>query len=553
MKKKYLTFWSLLAVIAFSLVEISGSALWGQNQNASIVGVISDVNGNVIPGAAVSISSPALQVSKLMATTDAQGAYKFLNLPAPGVYHIEFAAKGFETSIQEGVNLGVGFTAKIDATLKVGSVTTAVEVTTSGPVIDTVSTASTATLQLQEMQETPKGLGLTELLPMAAGASYQGKPDVGDSNLATTTTAVTYGAVLNPTLEVEGVNLDTGKSQDSHVYLESMALAEVEFKTAGNNAEIGNPGVAQVAVMKSGGNIFHGDLQGDMQPPSFQGNNITPALAAPPNNLTNTNPLAGPGYYDYAGDIGGRIITNKLWFYGGYNAQYVKQGQVNFKAGPDAAGCWTCADSPSANLVTQLTEYNYKVDYQLKPSIKIIFSQMQGTKFLEDNQPSPSVPLPAGQYEHQPAGTWHGEAQYARGAHFLLDGSFGFGGYTANYTDMPASEIGKYGFTSGSNFAGSPSEEELSTGLYTGPYPTFPQSKPNNRYEMRVVATFTCLPGLFWAELISSTSDPWRIGSVRLRKLHQTRLPAIICSSSRTARQIKLWPITSPFQTAITV
>jgi len=77
-----------------------------------------------------------------------------------------------------------------------------------------------------------------------------------------------------------------------------------------------------------------------------------------------------------------------------------------------------------------------------------------------------------------------------RGSHFLVDGSFGYGGYTANYVDQPASSIGRYGFTSGSNFAGSPSEEELSTGLMTGPYPTFPQSKPNNRYEMRIVASY---------------------------------------------------------------
>ncbi len=490
MKIGRLKHWYLLVLIAFLWAGISGSLLRGQNQTASIVGVISDANGNVIPGANISVKSSSLQVSELTTTTDSQGAYKFLNLPAPGVYRVEFSAKGFSNSIQDGINLGVGFTAKIDGALQVGTVTNSVEVTTSGPVIDTVSTSSTATLQLQEMQQTPKGLGLTELLPMAAGASYQGKPDVGDSNLATTTTAVTYGAVLNPTLEVEGINLDTGKSQDSHVYLESMALAEVEFKTAGNNAEIGNPGIAQVAVMKSGSNTFHGDLQGDMQPPAFQGNNISPALAAPPNNLTNSNPLAGPGYYDYFGDIGGRVITNKLWFYGGYNAQYVKQGQVNFKGGPDAAGCWNCSDATPANLVTQLTEYNYKVDYQLLPSTKLIFSEMTGTKYLEDNGPTPSVPLPSGQYEHQPAGTWHGEAQYTHGSHFLLDGLFGYGGYTANYTDMPASIIGKYGFTSGSNFAGSPSEEELSNGLFTGPYPTFPQSKPNNRYEMRIVGTF---------------------------------------------------------------
>ena len=79
MKKGHLAFWSLLVVVALSLVEISGSVLCGQNQAASIVGVLSDPNGNAIPDATVSVSSPALQVTKLTTTTDSQGAYKFLN------------------------------------------------------------------------------------------------------------------------------------------------------------------------------------------------------------------------------------------------------------------------------------------------------------------------------------------------------------------------------------------------------------------------------------------------------------------------------------------
>ncbi len=490
MKRIGFVFRLVVVVVAIVAGSISPTSVWGQTQSASIVGILTDSAGSVVANAVVTVTSPALQVPSLTATTDSQGAYRFVDLPAPGVYRITFEAKGFRTAIEDGVNLGVGFTAKIDGNMVVGSVSEKVEVTTAGPVIDTISTASSSTLQRQEIQDAPKGLGLTELLPMAAGVSYQGKPDVGDSNLATTTTAVTFGAVLQPTFEVEGINLLTGKSADSHIYLQSTALAEVEFKTSGNNAEVGLPGVAQVAVMKSGGNTFHGDLQVDYQPPAFQGNNISPALAAPPNNLTVGNPLEGPGYYDYSGDIGGRIITNKLWFYGGYAGQYLKNGQVNFVAAPDAAGCWTCADSVPGSVITSLTEYNYKISYQLKQSIRINFAEMHGTKFLSDNQPSPSVPLPAGQYEHQPGGMWHGEAQYSRGSRFLLDGSFGFGGYAAQYVAQPASNIGKYGYTNGSAFAGSPSEEELSSKLMTGPQPNFPQNKPNNRWEMRIVATY---------------------------------------------------------------
>jgi hypothetical protein len=480
----------LLSVIAgMMLAVIAPSRLLAQAQTAGIVGVVADASGGVVPNAKVTVTSPALQVPELSTVTDSLGSYKFVELPAPGVYRIKFEAKGFRMVVQNDITLNVGFTAKIDGAMTTGLVTEVVEVTTSGPVVDTISTAGTATLQQQEIAEAPKGLGLQELLPMAAGVSLQGKPDVGDSNLANRSAVITYGVVLQPTLQVEGINTVTAKDADSSVYLDSLALAEVEFKTSGNNAEVGFPGVAQVAVMKAGGNTFHGDVQADYENPSFQGNNITPALAAPPNNLTVGNPLKDTGYYDYAADIGGFLVKNKLWFYGGYSKQAVTQGQVNFVAAPDASGCWNCAGSKPGAIVTALTQYNYKVSYQVKPSTKLIFSQLHGTKYLSANSASPSVPLPSSQYELQPGSAWHGEVVTSIGPRFLINGVFGYAGYHVNYTSMPASVIGTYGFTNGSDFAGSPSQEELSNKLFTGPYP-FTQNKPQNRYEMRVAASF---------------------------------------------------------------
>jgi hypothetical protein len=489
MKKQYLAIQSIFVALAMLAGCLTPNRAIAQGQNASIVGIVSDNSGSVIPDAHVTITSPALQVRELSTTTDSQGGYKFLELPAPGVYNLTVESKGFRKTVQNGINLGVGFTAKVDAAMTVGSFTEVVEVTAAGPVIDAVSTAGTATLQQQEIAEAPKGLGLQELLPMAAGVSLQGKPDVGDSNLANRQAVVTYGVVLQPTLQVEGINTVTGKDADSSVYLDSLALAEVEFKTSGNNAEVGSPGVAQVAVMKSGGNTFHGDVQGDYENPSFQGNNINSALAGPPNNLTVGNPLQGSGYYDYTADLGGRIITDKLWFYGGYSKQAVTQGQVNFFASPDATGCWTCSGAKPALLVTALTEYNYKLSYQFKPSTKFIFSQLHGTKYLSAHSASPTVPLPSTQDELQPGSAWHGEVQSSLGSRLLVDGVFGYAGYHVHYIAQPASALAQYGFTKGSDFAGSPSEEELSNKLYTGPYP-FPQDKPQNRYEMRASISF---------------------------------------------------------------
>ena len=500
MKKPNRSVWAGLTAALIALVLAPFLKAQVQGQSAGIVGVVTDTNGNVVPNARITITSPALQVPQLITTADTQGSYKFIDLPAPGIYHIQFEAKGFETLVRSDINLGVGFTAKIDAPLAVGSVTQVVEVQASGPVVDTVSTAGTATLQQVEIQDTPKGLGMEELLPLAAGVSLQGAPDVGDSNLANRLPVVTYGVVMTPYLLVEGINTNTAKDSDSSVYLDSLAMAEVEFKTSGNNADVPFPGVEQVAVMKTGGNTFHGDAQGDYENPNFQGNNITAALAAPPNNLKFGNPLEGTGYYDYAGDIGGRIIKDKLWFYGGYSKQSTNQGSPSFVGAPNAplpstiggSTCWlasVCSGTKSASITTSLTEYNYKVSYQVKPSTKLLFSELHGNKFLAANSASPLVPLPASQYEEQPGPTWHAEVQSVIGTKFLIDGMFGYGGYHVNYISEPAGEIGQYGFTKGSDFAGSPSQEELSNKSYTGPYPEA-QNKPQNRYEMKIAASY---------------------------------------------------------------
>ena len=93
---------ALLASVILCLVISSRSSL-AQNQTAGIIGVVSDSGGAVIPNAKVMITSSALQVHDLSTTTDSQGNYKFVDLPAPGVYRISFAAKGFNTLVQDGI------------------------------------------------------------------------------------------------------------------------------------------------------------------------------------------------------------------------------------------------------------------------------------------------------------------------------------------------------------------------------------------------------------------------------------------------------------------
>ena len=237
------------------------------------------------------------------------------------------------------------------------------------------------------------GATMQEMLPLAAGLSMQSKPDVGDSNLAARSAIITYGVVLQPTLDVEGINTTTDHAADTAVYLNTFSLEEVQFKTSGNNADIAFPGVAQVALLKSGSNVFHGSARGSYENLKWQSTNVTPELAA--QGITTTNPIVAPGYYDDLLDIGGRIIHDKLWFYGAYSNTAVTQGQVGFVAAPNAAGCWlvTCGGTTPATVHTDLPGFAAKVSYQLNSTTKLIASDMYTLKHLSQNGGSTLVPV----------------------------------------------------------------------------------------------------------------------------------------------------------------
>ena len=293
------------------------------------MGKVTDESGGAMPGVTITVKSPQLQVPQINAVTGADGDYRMLELPR-GTYSISFELSGFQTQLRTDVNLTVGLAGKVDVVMKIGALEETVQVSGQSPVVDTVNVTGQTTLVQDQLRTIPMGGTMQEMLPLAAGVSTQNKPDVGDSNLADRSAIVTYGVVLQPTLDVEGINTVTDHAANTAVYLNSFSLEEVQFKTSGNNAEIAFPGLAQVAVLKSGSNEFHGSVRGSYENPNWQGNNITPELAA--QGLRQTNPIVDPGYYEDIFDLGGRIIRDKLWFYGSYSKQAVTQGQVGFVA-----------------------------------------------------------------------------------------------------------------------------------------------------------------------------------------------------------------------------
>jgi Carboxypeptidase regulatory-like domain len=471
------------SVIAVTTLIVAGiglapSTLCAQiTSNGSIVGTVTDNSGAVLPGVLVTATSPQLQVPQVKATTDAHGNYKILNLPAPGVYKVTFALQGFQAFTRGDLHLTVGFAAKVDAQMTLGSVTQSVVVTGASPVVDTVNNVVETTISRDQIADIPKSQDLQELEPMVKGVSLGGAPDVGASNMINRTQPITYNIPLTSTLGVEGINNTDGNENSMQSYMMSNAVQEAEYTTSGNNADVGQPGVNQVIVIKSGSNTFHGEYTINFQPPAFQGNNISSELAAPPQSLIFGSPLTGKGYYDFGADIGGYAIRNKLWFYFGYYKESTDVGYVNWYAGPNktlttssfglVSACWTCTDAPPAFSYESLPEYAAKVNYQLKPSVSLIGVLLVPKKTEEAQAESPLRPLPSDGYETNPIVVYKGEIQITR-PRWILDGLFGTEYEWAGYIPEPASLISQFGWTDGTNFKGDPAETEESTGLNTG-------------------------------------------------------------------------------------
>src|SRR5713226_4072131 len=87
---------------------------------AAIAGVARDATGAVLPGVTVEASSPALIERVRTAITDGQGQYKVVDL-RPGTYTVTFALQGFNAFRREGIELSAGFTAAVNAEMKIES------------------------------------------------------------------------------------------------------------------------------------------------------------------------------------------------------------------------------------------------------------------------------------------------------------------------------------------------------------------------------------------------------------------------------------------------
>lgn len=465
---------ALLSSLVMSLCFTASSALAQSSSSSTIHGAVKDETGAALPGVTVTLSSPALQVGQVVQVSTGDGTYSFKDLPA-GTYKLVFELTGFSPFVRDDLRITVGFIARVDATMAIGRVEEAVTVSGQSPVVDLTSTSTSATFTSEVLTSVPRGNDLWAVLNMTPGVTMSGAPDVGGSAMTARSSMQSFGVAGQPRLDIEGINVTTGPDENSAVYLNYDAFEEVQVKTSGNDAEVGPPGIRMISVLKSGSNDFHGRYAGNYEGSSMQGDNISAALRA--QGLRNTEPLQY--HYNVSGDLGGRLVRDKLWFYGNVSKQERVSQLLGFvlDAGPD--GKYLTGDEPGADYYNTLNAYGIKGSWQLTKNNRLIGVYQKGTKIQPQNGAGRLRPLEATRNYNDPTWVWKGEIQSTLTSRTLLNVVSGYGGYFADYQAAKGCCAG----------ADKPSRLDRETGLRTGSHEASDQ-RPRDRWMVEGSVSF---------------------------------------------------------------
>ncbi|MGE5814250.1 MAG: TonB-dependent receptor domain-containing protein, partial [Acidobacteriota bacterium] len=295
------------AVVAFLLTPALAHA---QIEQGRIMGIVSDEQGAILPGATVTAKSPAL-IGTRTAVTESDGKYLFAALPS-GTYSLTFELPGFRTVVRENIQLRVGTTLTVDMQLQVAALQESVTVTGVSPIVDTSTTQVGTAFSGEKLVGIPTSTDVWATLGQAPGVRMLGF-DTGGSHKSQQTGYEAFGIRNQARVVNEGVDTTEGTG-GSGWYADYFVNDEVAVSAAGADVEMNTPGAALVQTIKSGGNNFRALGNITYEGENFVGNNLDDETSA--RGFTGQPNLI---FWEGHAEVGGPIAKDRVWFFAAYN------------------------------------------------------------------------------------------------------------------------------------------------------------------------------------------------------------------------------------------
>jgi hypothetical protein len=310
----------------------------------SVIGTVTDGQGNAVAGAKVTVTSIGKD-TVFEATTNDSGNFSVTHL-IPDNYRVHIEATGFKAYDVASVTVSADSSVNIDAPLQVGSVSQSIEVTGEIPQLKTDRADVAVEFSQKYVEDLPvlnRNFTSFELLS-------PGTQKLPGFNHAATENPQGGGQIQVNGQHFSGTNfeLDGTDNQDPILGIIVVnpnldAIAEAKIALQDYDAESGKAtsGIVRVQT-KSGSNEFHGSGFYYYRNSDQQARN--PFVDAPGKSLPAAN------WKQFGGSVGGPIIKNKLFFFGDYQGTKQIAGISNQYNVPTAEVVSTC--NPATNAAS---------------------------------------------------------------------------------------------------------------------------------------------------------------------------------------------------------
>ena len=302
---------------------------FAQSATATLSGTVTDQNGAVVPGAAVTVLNTSTTLER-HATTNDDGSFTIPLLP-PGAYSVTTRRDGFSPVEFKNVVLNVGDQKALKIELKAGDVNATVQVVSEAPLINE-SPAVATTINRQFVGNLPlNGRSFQSLINLSPGVvNASAGLFAGQFSVNGQRTNANY-------FNVDGVSANVGVSSDvaspahfagslpaltsfggTNSLVSVDGLEEFKIETSSYAAEFGRTPGGQVSlVTRSGTNSFHGALFEYFRNDALDANDW----------FANRSGLKRPALRQnqFGGVVGGRIIKDKLFFFFSYEGLRLRQ------------------------------------------------------------------------------------------------------------------------------------------------------------------------------------------------------------------------------------
>ncbi len=318
----------MIRTVFFVALACPSLLLFAADPTGGITGNVADPSGGSLVGAKVTVRSIATGLARETVSAG-DGGYVFPLLPV-GRYTVVVEAPGFRRFEQSGVVVRADVTVAVPVTLQIGAVSDAVTVSANAELVDTYSGTLRQTVEQRIILDLPlngrNAATLVLLAPGTADLSGGNSRGRGDLSQPVNYTGVQY--ITSNGAQSTGVNylLDGGSNVDPYTATNNPfpnpdAIEEFSVQTNNYGAQYGrSTGAVVNIVTKSGTNQLHGGAFDFFRNGALNARNF---FARQHDQLKRNQ---------FGGNLGGPIVTDKLFFFGNYQGTQIR----NITAGNSA-------------------------------------------------------------------------------------------------------------------------------------------------------------------------------------------------------------------------